>query len=389
MMARSGTETRPRREGRRRSDGGGSRTGPLSIVLLTDDLGTGTFANQANRLALGLAADDRCEVTVLSYRAGERPESLPDAVRSERLGSRRALELPRSLVRYLIRRQPDVVVTHQVHTNLMVVPAARVARRLGWRGRLVVGHDHPIALSHKEYRVDNRYAARLLYPLADLVAAISPTVAEDAARSCGVPPARIALVPNAVDPFRDDGRGSPHPWLDGGAPTFVTAARLVGYKRVDLVIDAVTAAADDARLLIIGRGPAAAEIAAHAARRGVEDRVEMLGFVDDPRRYMARATGFVLASEEEGFSQVIAEAMSTGCPVVTVDSLGGGPRYVTDDGRFGLLVPRGDVAALTDALTTLLDPEQRAAWAERGRLRAVDFSPTTCAQALVERLLAA
>ena len=183
--------------------------------------------------------------------------------------------------------------------------------------------------------------------------------------------------------------GPPHPWLNGSSPTFVTVARLVAYKRTELVIDAVTAAAATARLLVIGRGPATAEITAHARRRGVTDRVELLGFVDDPREYMAHATGFVLASEEEGFSQVLTEAMSTGCPVVSTDSLGGGPRFVTDNGRYGLLVPRGDVAALTQAVTELLDPAQRAAWAERGKARAADFSPSICSRALVERLVSA
>ena len=358
-------------------------------MLLTDDLGTGTYANQANRLALGLADDERCQVTVLSYRAGERPSTLPDAVRTELLGSSRARSAWRHLGRYLVERQPDVLITRQVHANLMAVPVAQLARRWGWRGRLVVGHDHPIALSHRGTWHDNRYAARVLYPLADVVAAVSPTVAADAVDSCGVRPERIVLVPNAVDPFERGGIDPPHPWLDGSSPTFVTVARQVAYKRTDLIIDAVTAANATARLLVIGRGPATADLAAHGKRRGVADRVEILGFVDDPRKYTAHATGFVLASEEEGFSQVLTEAMSTGCPVVSTDSLGGGPRFVTDNGRYGLLVPRGDVAALAQAVTELLDPAKRAAWAERGKARAADFSPSICSRALVQRLVSA
>ena len=253
----------------------------------------------------------------------------------------------------------------------------------------MVGHDHPIALSHTEDRRDNRYAARILYPLADLVTAVSPTVADDAVSACGVRPDRVVIVPNAIDRFEERDPEAPHPWLDNGSPTFVTTGRLVVYKRMELVIDAVAAAASDARLLLIGRGPSTEALRAHVRQRGVADRVQLLGFVDDPRRFMSRATGFVLASEEEGSSQVLLEAMSTGCPVISTDSLGGGPRFITDNGRYGQLVARGDVTALTDSVAQLLDPGQRAAWAGRAKERATDFSPSACSRLLVERLVSA
>lgn len=360
----------------------------LAIVLLTDDLGSGTYANQANRLALGIVEGGRSQVTVLAYRGGERPPTLPAAICTERLGSSRAMFSTRRLVRYLCDRQPDVLVTRQVHMNLLAIASAWVARRCGWRGRLVVGHDHPLDLSHQENWRDNKYLARRLYPLADLITAVSPAVADDAVVSFGVPYERIVMVPNPIDRF-DQHQPPPHPWLSDGAPTFVTVGRLVNYKRMDLVVDAVTASSPDARLLIIGRGAAADTIAGHVRARGVGHRVEMLGFVEDPRRYMSHATGFVLASEEEGFSQVLTEAMSTGCPVITTDAHGGGPRFVTQDGSFGLLVDRGDADGLADAARRLIDPSQRQVWSDRARRRAAEFSPAACAGMLIDGLVVA
>ena len=355
------------------------------LVLLVDDLGGGTYGNQANRLATGLAVDPGCHVTVLGY-GGERAADLPEGVTTERLHAGRALAAGPALVRYLVDRRPDVLVTHQVHMNLVAVVAARVARRRGWRGRLAIGHDHPIALSHRENRRDNRYAARVLYPRADLVLVPSPTVADDAVAHCGVRRDRVLLVPNAID--RHVPGPAPHPWLADGSPVFLTAGRLVAYKRFDLVVDALAALPDGVRLLVVGGGPAHDALAAHIRRRGLAARARLVGFVDDPRRFMEHSTGFVLASQEEGFSQVLAEAMSTGCPVVTTDAQGGGPRLVTDHGRAGILVPMGDVDALAAGMRQLLDPVARDAWSRRARERVEAFSPEACARLVLDGLAA-
>jgi glycosyltransferase involved in cell wall biosynthesis len=358
---------------------------PFELVLLVNDLTGGTYGNQANRLALGLAKDPRCHTTLLGY-GGDRVPWLPDSVVTEHLPARRALATGNALVHYLLDRQPEVLMTRMVHMNLIAVVAAKVARARGWRGRLVLGHDHPIELSHRENKRDSAHGARLLYPRADLIAAVSPTVADDAVTGCRVPIDRVVQLPNVID----DCTPAPppdHPWLTDGKPVFLSVARLVLYKRFDLIIDALQDLSADARLLIIGRGVAHDAIEAHVRARGMQDRVQLLGFVDDPRHFMQHATGFVLASEEEGFSQVLIEAMSTGCPVISTDSAGGGPRFVTDNGRYGALVPCGDRAGLAAAMEELLDPARRATLADRGRERAVAFTPEACARRFVDELV--
>ena len=79
-----------------------------------------------------------------------------------------------------------------------------------------------------------------------------------------------------------------------------------------------------------------------------------------------------IPSDEDGFAQVLTEAMSVGCPVVTADSMGGGPRFVTEDGKYGLLVPRGDPAKLAEAMAEMLQPHVRAhsvGWATSAPMR--------------------
>ena len=141
----------------------------------------------------------------------------------------------------------------------------------------------------------------------------------------------------------------------------------------------------EARLLIIGKGSGRSSAAEQIRRLGLSADAETAGWVDDPLQFAARAYAFVLSSDEEGFAQVLTEAMSTGCPVITTDALGGGPRFVTDDGKYGLLVPRGNRAELAGAMERMLQPDVRArysSWAERAEA----LSPAASADALVDFL---
>ena len=116
------------------------------------------------------------------------------------------------------------------------------------------------------------------------------------------------------------------------------------------------------------------------------DRVRFTGFVPSPHPYLAEADAFVLATDFEGFGNVIVEAMAHGLPVVASD-VPHGPRYLLDGGRFGCLVKPGMVEPLTDALVQALavgrsDPERARAVVERAR----EFSLDRVAERFSEQL---
>jgi glycosyltransferase involved in cell wall biosynthesis len=160
------------------------------------------------------------------------------------------------------------------------------------------------------------------------------------------------------------------------------------WKRLDLLIDAFVDVRHrhECRLLIVGEGPQRAYAAGQILRLGLSADAEAVGWVDDPLQFAARAWAFVLPSDEEGFAQVLTESMSVGCPVITTDARGGGPRFVTDDGKYGLLVPRGEKDKLAEAMVHMLHPDVRERFSELGLQRIEEFSPKACAHALVDFL---
>ena len=80
----------------------------------------------------------------------------------------------------------------------------------------------------------------------------------------------------------------------------------------------------------------------------------MPGFVENPYTYMANADVFVLSSQFEGFGNVLVEAMACGTPVVSTDCPAG-PAEILENGKYGRLVPVGNVDAMAEAIKDALD----------------------------------
>ena len=358
------------------------------VALLVDSPSRRAHGNAASRLALGLVQSGRAEVDLVCYSDDPPPAWLPEQVRIHRLGVDRVSRAVPSLVHYLRVHRPDVLITRQVHANFVGLAAAWLARTPPrWRGKLVLVQDHLPELTHASNRRDNKWLAKAGYRFADGLIAPSPTVLEGTIRWCGLDDRSGALVPNPIPKHSGTLGPSPHPWLgDGGPPVFVNVTNLLPFKRVDLLIDAfsVLRRTHDARLLVLGEGPGRAAADDQIRRLGLEGVAVTIGWVDDPLPYVARCCALVHPSDEDGFAQVLTEAMSVGCPVIAADSQGGGPRFVTDNGTYGVLVGRGDVQGLVDAMVTMLDSEARARYSALGEQRVEAMSPVASAEALAD-----
>jgi glycosyltransferase involved in cell wall biosynthesis len=114
------------------------------------------------------------------------------------------------------------------------------------------------------------------------------------------------------------------------------------------------------QLAIVGQGPHEAALRAQVERLGLQDRVAFTGFLSNPAGYYHQADLFVIPSLTEGLPNVLIEALICGLPSIAADCPTG-PREILEDGKWGTLVPPGDVAALANALAAALDrlPEER------------------------------
>lgn len=296
-----------------------------------------------------------------------------------------------SLVSYLEQRRPHVLISADTYCNLVAIWARRLA---GTATKVIVSERN--ALSVQLRRPERRNAWRwrhappligALYPRADGIVAVSQGVGDDLSALCGIPRSAISTIYNPVHSGaaldRQAQEAPAHPWLQPGQPPVVLGVgRLVKPKDFGTLIRAFAAVRGErpARLLILGAEQEKGERARLlmlARTLGVADDVQLPGHVDNPYAYYRRAAVFVLSSYREGLGNVLIEALSCGCPVVSTDCPYG-PAEILDGNRFGRLVPVGDWQAMAQAISSTLDFPPDAA---RLRARGATFGVERAASA--------
>jgi glycosyltransferase involved in cell wall biosynthesis len=131
----------------------------------------------------------------------------------------------------------------------------------------------------------------------------------------------------------------------------------------------VTTQDRNVQFVMVGDGAQREQYMKDAAAMGIEDRITWTGMVEDPFGEGVFAAADIVCQFsrwEEVFGWMIAEAMAHGKPVVAT-RVGGIPELI-NGGRSGFLVDRGDTAAMSKRIFTLLgDPALRARMGEAGR----------------------
>ncbi|PKM11086.1 MAG: glycosyltransferase [Gammaproteobacteria bacterium HGW-Gammaproteobacteria-3] len=285
-----------------------------------------------------------------------------------------------SLVRYLRRERPKVLLSAMTNPNLVAIWARRLA---SVPTRLVISERNTLSqvMRAPAYKIKWRFCflpavIGRTYPWADAIIAVSDGVADDLSTQTGLPRESIQTLYNPVvtpelEAKREAAPG--HPWFAPGSPPVILGVgRLVRAKDFPTLLKAFARVREtkNARLIIIGEGSERNNLEALAQRLNVTDAVSFPGWAANPYAYMAQAKVFALSSVHEGLPAVVIEALACGCPVVSTDCPSG-PSEILAGGDYGTLVPVGDDRALAQGIAAALDKPRDS---ERLQSRAQAFS---------------
>jgi glycosyltransferase involved in cell wall biosynthesis len=335
----------------------------LILHVLPYDLARGA-QRYARALVDSLAGDEDTHQVLTLFRADPvhlRPDielDVPQGVmRRAGLDPRVVLKLRREL-RSL---GPSVVVAHGGESAKYTALAVPKGTPMVY---LKIGTAHSSLGRRANRGLHGLYTRR-----ADVVAAVSHDVADEAHTLYGVPEEKLTILPNARDPevFTPaiESRGA-------GLPRLVFVGHLDQGKRPDWFIDAVGELRERGRKLeatMVGGGPLEGSLRPRAEAVGVE----MLGVRDDVAACLARSDIFVFTSlpAGEGMPGVLIEAGLSG--LATVTTRVPGARDVVEDWVTGILVDIEDKAGLVDAVDRLIgDRGLRRSMGDRARARCVE-----------------
>lgn len=265
----------------------------------------------------------------------------------------RKLSFP--LARYLRRRRPDVLLAGMWPLTGI---ASQTARFSSPKTRVIVSEHVDFRFTPSLKKFEKKVLKKIghiIYSPAHRIVAVSHGVADSLRESVGIPGKKITVIHNPVRPVmigtisRDD-KTLLETWLKSSIRLIAVGA-LKEQKRFDVLLKALAnmSSYNDAELLILGEGQLRAKLEQQAEELGLSERVHMPGFRENVHDYFTHASCFVLSSSWEGFGNVVVEALSVGCAVVSTDCPSG-PREILNDGRFGKLVPVGDHKALSEAI---------------------------------------
>lgn len=297
----------------------------MRVAILTPSLGSGGAERVSSVLANGLT-EQGDKVTVVCVYADNQdypihPEVGIISAVSDRKTALGFLDRNIQISKIIKKLEPDVVISFvlgdAILTELHHIPVVQTLRNDPWNDNIKVYHN---ILRKIAYILANK----IIFQTAGAARYFPSEIAN-----------KGVILPN---PIEVDSMPTWH--RNMGCKTIIAAGRLVPQKNYRLLIDAFHIFHkdhQDYKLKIFGEGPLKNEIKNQINYYRLTDSVELKGNSSQIFEQMAKASVFVLASDYEGVSNAMLEALCIGMPCVITDHSPGGAREYITDGYNGLL----------------------------------------------------
>jgi glycosyltransferase involved in cell wall biosynthesis len=347
-----------------------------TIAIFLPSLVGGGAERVMLNLAIALSQEGQPVDLVLANAAGPYLDQVPAEINVVDLQRSRTLTSLPALVRYLRKTRPKAIISALDHANLVAIWAKHLAFIPA--KAIVTIHSNARYLVH--HSSDTRWGIipvlmRLFFPFAHKIVCVSKGVEDALSETLKLSKENLQTIYNPIisdDIFEKARAPIDHPWFHSDQNVVVAVGRLSQEKGFSTLIQAFSKIGGqyNAKLVILGEGQQRQELELLIQSFGLEDSVQLLGFVDNPYAYLSKATMFVLSSEWEGLPTVLIEALALGIPVISTDCESG-PREILNDGEYGILIPINDPERLAEAMLYYLDSPDQSHLENEGRIETV------------------
>ncbi|MBF9012340.1 glycosyltransferase [Corynebacterium phoceense] len=318
---------------------------PASIYVIN-----GIAHGGAERVVQNMANSAREDEKVIVYLLAEKPSdayALADNVEVRGIGKRGARFLLPFYVWGLNRRLEDDWARYRIDLATVHLPFAQLVTRLSRFNADFIYVNHGMAGVSRTGM--SARMSRFIYNHRRVVAVSQQLLDEEIRENFKMKSPTMTYIYNLLD---FDGMAEQRGPEVEREKLIVSVGRYVEGKNLAAGIaafDESGLAAEGYRYELLGEGPMRDELQAEIDKRGLNDSVTLMGFVDNPFAVMRKAACLMHPSEYEAFSMVLIEAHFCGCPVVAFDVPFGAREAMPGELR-EYLVEFNDVPALAAKL---------------------------------------
>ena len=217
---------------------------------------------------------------------------------------------------------------------------------------------------------------KLLYPKADNIIAKSEGVKQSLVKNFNLDSSKIQTIynPSADEKILSLAKEDIDRDLISNRPLIVSIGRLTKQKDHITLLKAFNKIHSniDCNLYIIGEGSERRNLEKFIKNNNIDNKVKLLGYQDNPWKFLSKSNLFVLPSIWEGFGNVIVESMLIGIPVISSDCPSG-PREILNNGKSGKLFQVGDYNHLANIIEEIISSDN-SELINYAKLRSKDFT---------------
>ena len=217
---------------------------------------------------------------------------------------------------------------------------------------------------------------KLLYPKADNIIAISEGVKQSLVKNFNLDSSKIQTIynPSADEKILSLAKEDIDRDLISNRPLIVSIGRLTKQKDHITLLKAFNKIHSniDCNLYIIGEGSERRNLEKFIKNNNIDNKVKLLGYQNNPWKFLSKSNLFVLPSIWEGFGNVIVESMLIGIPVISSDCPSG-PREILNNGKSGKLFQVGDYNHLANIMEEIISSDN-SELINYAKLRSKDFT---------------
>jgi glycosyltransferase involved in cell wall biosynthesis len=259
------------------------------------------------------------------------------------------------LYRLIKKEKPDIVFSNLYYMNFIVsFLTFFLPKSICWIARETTvpsarkGDEKFFWLFHFLYKI--------CYNRFDKIICQSHDMESDLSNTYNIQKEKLKIINNPVDIQNIQERSNEYIDLPSDKKVIMASGRLVRDKGFHDLIHAAAYLKLSFRIYILGQGPEYHSLRKKIQQMGLEKQIDLLGFQNNPYKFLGKADLFVQTSYYEGFPNVLLESLACGVPVVAFNCLGDIKRIISS-ADLGTVVEQRDPKILAEAIDQALKTE--------------------------------